>query len=75
MATRLFSLALVWTFLAYFGVILLVLLIYLPMALHHVHAQSRWWTVAKTVALIFAYGQLMKLVLGLAMLWVIWSLT
>ncbi len=72
---RLVSLALLWTFVAYFLVILLVLLVYLPMALHRVYTQSRWWTGAKTVALLFAYAQLLKLVLGMAMFWVIWSLT
>jgi hypothetical protein len=72
---RLVSLALIWTFVAYFLVILLVLLVYLPMALHHVYAQSRWWTGAKTVVLLFVYSQLLKLVLGMAMFWVIWSLT
>ena len=58
-----------------FLVSLLVLLVYLPMALRHVYTQSRWWTAVKTVALFFAYGQLLKLVLGMAMFWVIWSLT
>jgi hypothetical protein len=72
---RLVSLALIWTFVAYFLVILLVLLVYLPMALHHVYAQSRWWTGAKTVVLLFVYSPLLKLVLGMAMFWVIWSLT
>jgi hypothetical protein len=62
---------LVWSILAYLLGGLLLLTIYLPLALRRVYRQSIGWTALKTVALLFIYSQLMKLVVGLTMLWVL----
>ncbi|RMH23205.1 MAG: DUF3667 domain-containing protein [Acidobacteria bacterium] len=47
---------------------LLMLLIYLPLALHRVYRQRRRWTMLKALLLVFIYSQVAQLVLGGAML-------
>jgi hypothetical protein len=74
------SLALVWLLLRllgiggglrlliYFAVALLLLVVYLPLALHRVYRQARWLTAIKTLVLVVCYAQLLGLSIGPAVL-------
>ncbi len=59
---RLLGLELLPSMVVYVLAGLLMLLIYLPLALHRVYRQRRRWTALKAVLLIFIYGQLLKLI-------------
>ncbi len=65
---RLLGFALVPSMLTYVAAGLLMMVVFLPWALHRVYRQRWWWTAVKSVLLIFIYGQVLKLVGGAAML-------
>lgn len=71
---RLFGAALFVSLLAYVLAGLFMVLVYMPLALHRVYRQSRGWTILKSVLLVVIYAQLLKLVVGAAMLLVTESL-
>lgn len=69
--TRLLSRSLVFSIVLYTLVGLSTITVYLFLALRRVYRQSRRRTVVKLLALLFIYGQLLRLALGLPMLMVV----
>ncbi len=57
----------------YVGTGMLMITAYLGLALSRVHRQGRWWTVFKTVLVLFVYSRLLLFAVGMAVVAAIWQ--
>lgn len=73
LASRVMSLGLQGSTIAYVLAALVILTSYLGLALHRLYPRSRWSTVLKTGLLLLVYAQLLGGAIGVAVFWATWT--